>query len=300
MSFGPRHPVAAMPRRGLAIASMFTAALLFSVMTLATKMLGDPAWARPLPTAEVTLARFAFGTLVMLPLLFYRPARLLGADKLGLVWRGLSGGLAVYAYFLAIRYTTLTNAVLLNLTSIIFAPLFARVLLRERIGATAGVGIVVAAVGIALVTQPRMSSFRIGDLYGLASGVLAGAALTAVRRLRQEETAASVFFYFSAVGVPVSLAAMIGSPLVWPDPGGWRLLLLMSASSVGAQVLMTYGYRYVTTAQGVLITLSQIVYSAAAGALLFAEGISASTVAGGVLILLAGVAASRASLARHK
>jgi drug/metabolite transporter (DMT)-like permease len=214
------------------------------------------------------------------------------------VWRGLSGGLAVYTYFLAIRYTTLTNAVLLNLTSVVFAPLCARAVLKERIGRAAGFGIVAAAMGIALVTRPRADVLRIGDLYGLLSGVLAGTALTAVRRLRQEETASAVFFYFSLVGMPVSAATLIGSPLVCPDAVGWRLLVAMAGSSIGAQVLMTYGYRYVTTAQGVLITLSQIVYSAAAGAWLFAEAIAPATLLGALLILVAGIVASRASLSR--
>jgi len=277
---------------------MFLAALLFSLMTLTTKMLGNASWTKPLPTGEVTLARFGLGALAMMPLLWYRPARLLGRDRVGLVWRGLSGGLAVYTYFLAIRYTTLTNAVLLNLTSIVFAPLCAWAVLKERMGRAAGLGIVVAAVGIALVTRPRVDALRIGDLYGLLSGALAGAALTAVRRLRQEETASAVFFYFSLVGVPVSAATLIGSRLVWPDAMGWRLLIAMAGSSIGAQVLMTYGYRYVTTAQGVLITLSQIVYSAAAGAWLFAEDVVPATVVGALLILVAAIVASRASVSR--
>lgn len=299
MSLGPQHAAPEMPRRGLAVTSMFLAGALFAVMTMTAKMLGNPAWCRPLPTGEITLARFAFGVIVMLPLVFYKPARLLGTDRRGLLWRGLTGGVAVYTYFLAIRYTTLTNAVLLNLTSVAFAPLFARLYLGERMSRQSLIALLVAAVGIALVIRPRPDALRIGDLYGLISGMLAGMALTAVRRLRQEETAAAVFFYFSLVGVPVSLLGMAGSSLVLPDAAGWRLLLFMAAASVGAQVLMTYGYRYVTTAQGVLITLSQIVYSAIAGAILFSEPITMATVAGAVLILAAGITVSRAQPPRQ-
>ncbi|MBM3496747.1 MAG: DMT family transporter [Armatimonadetes bacterium] len=283
-----------MPRRGPAIAAMFLSAVLFGAMTVTTKMLSDPQWTRPLPTAEITLARFGFGALAMLPLLFVRSANLLGGDRRGLVWRGLMGGLAVYAYFLAIRHTTLSKAVLLNMTSVIFAPMFAWLLLRERVRRAALVGIGFAVVGILLVTRPQPGALLVGDAYGLLSGILAGVALTAVRRLRRNETASAVFFYFSLVGIPVSALAMVGSPIVWPDPAGWRLLLLMSGASIGAQVLMTYGYRYVTTSEGVLITLSQIAYAAAAGALLFGEPIAALTVVGAAFILTAGIAATRA------
>ncbi len=293
MTLGPRHAAIEMPRRGLAIAAMFLSAVLFAVMTTATKMLGNPAWGRPVPTAEVTLARFGIGAIVMLPLAFYKPAKLLGSDRRGLVWRGLTGGLAVYTYFLAIRHTTLTNAVLLNLTSVVFAPLCAWVYLGERPGRRVLAALGIAILGILFVIRPRIDAIRVGDAYGLASGVLAGMALTAVRKLRQQETAAAVFFYFSLVGIPVSLIAMVGSPIVVPSLAGWRLLLIMSVSSTGAQVLMTYGYRYVTTAQGVLITLSQIVYSALVGAWLFSEAIAPATLLGGALILGASIAVTR-------
>lgn len=293
MTLEPRHAGEAMPRRELAIIAMFTSAALFAIMTTATKMLGDPAWTRPLPTGEITLARFGFGALVMTPLIFYKPARLLGTDKRGLVWRGITGGLAVYTYFLAIQQTTLTNAVLLNLTSVVFAPAIARVYLGERMSRPAMAALGLAVVGILLVIRPTLGNVRMGDLYGLLSGALAGMALTAVRRLRQEETASAVFFYFCLVGIPVSLLAMIGTPVVVPDRTGWNLLLMMATSSVGAQVLMTYGYRYVTTVQGVLITLSQIVYSALAGAILFAEPVTGPTVIGALLILGAGIAVTR-------
>ncbi len=282
-----------MPRRGLAVAAMALAAMLFAVMTVTTKMLTDPSRTTPLPTGEITLARFGLGALAMVPLLFVPSASLLGKDRLGLVWRGLSGGLAVYAYFLAIRHTTLTKAVLLNMTSIIFAPLFAWMLLGERVSRHAAAGIMIAIIGVLLVTHPEPGAVMVGDAYGLLSGLLAGMALTAVRRLRQGETASAVFFYFSLVGIPVSLLAMAGTPFVWPDAVGWRLLVLMSASSIGAQVLMTYGYRYIATSEGVLITLSQIAYSAVAGALLFGEPIAGLTVIGAGLILLAGATATR-------
>jgi drug/metabolite transporter (DMT)-like permease len=273
---------------------MVVAAMLFAVMTIATKMLADPTWTTPIPTAEITFARFAFGAIVMSPLVCVRSACLLGSDRPGLIWRGLTGGLAVYAYFLAIRHTTLSKAVLLNMTSMIFAPLFAWLMLRERIGRSALIGSAIAVVGVVLVTRPTPDAVHVGDAYGLLSGVLAGLALTAVRRLRRHETASAVFFYFSLVGMPVSAIAMLGSPIVLPDASGWRLLLLMCSASVGAQVLMTYGYRYVTTSEGVLITLSQIAYAALAGALLFAEPVAALTVVGAGLILVAGIAATRA------
>lgn len=278
-----------LPRRGVAVVSMFLAGLLFAVMSLCAKAAGTTAAGVPIPASEATLFRFAFGTAVMLPFLGVRSARLLGEDKLGLTMRGVTGGLAVLFYFLALTYTTLTHAVLLNFTSIIFAPLFAFALLREKMGSRGLVAVALAAVGILLITGPLSGGCGLGDLAGLASGILAGVAVTAIRHLRRGETASSIFFYFSLVGMPIAAVGCLFQPLVWPTAIGWWLLVGMAASSVVAQMLQTFGYGYVRTSEGVLMTLSQIVYSSVASAVVFHEPIPPATLAGGVLILAAGI-----------
>jgi drug/metabolite transporter (DMT)-like permease len=66
---------------------------------------------------------------------------------------------------------------------------------------------------------------------------------------------------------------------------GWWVLLGMAASSVGGQILLTFGYKYVRAGEGGLITMSQLVYSAIAGVLLFHEPLTALTLVGASLIL---------------
>ncbi len=278
-----------MPRRGTAIAAMFLSAVLFSLMTLCTKATSLPIVGTPIPASEVTFFRFLFGFLAMLPLLWVKEARLLGQDRIGLLWRGLTGALAVFAFFVSLKTTSLAHAVILNYTFLVFGPVLAAILLKERIGRRAGVGIVVAVVGIVLITRPESGPLRSGDAWGLASGLLAGLSITTVRRLRQTETSASILFYFSAVGIPVALLGWIAQPPVWPTPMGWLILLAVGALSMGAQFLMTYGYRYVRTAEGVLLMLSQIVYTAAASTLVFGEPLTVSTWIGGALVVFAAV-----------
>lgn len=263
---------------------MFLSAILFAAMSLFSKALTGKGGAG-MNAAEVVVFRFVFGSVVMLPLLRVPGARLMGVDKPGLIWRGVSGGFAVLAYFLAIQYTTLTNAVLLNFTSTIFGPLFSAIFLREKMNRNSGLLLVVAMFGMWMVTFKGYHRPGIGDAYGLASGILAGAALTAVRRLRQTETASSVFFYFSLVGAPVAALGMIGQPIHTPTATGWWLLVGMASTSVAAQMFMTYGYRFVRTAEGTLMTLSQIVYSAVFSLLIFHEPIAPTTIIGGALIM---------------
>lgn len=283
---GPAGEWHGIPRRVPAIAAMLTSAICFAAMGAFAKAAASPQFAgSPMPAAQSVLFRFAFGVVVMLPLLFVPGANLLGNDRRGLILRGLSGGLAVYFYFLAISKTTLANAVLLNFTSVVFAPVFALLFLRERLDRAHSVGMVVALLGTGLVTRIGIAPPNIGDGAGLLSGLLAGVALATVRRLRRNETASSVFFYFSLVGLPVAGVGCLFEPLIWPTTQGWLLLFGTAATSVAAQMLMTYGYRYVPTVDGVLMTLSQVVYTAIIGVAVFHETPTASTLIGGGLIM---------------
>lgn len=271
-------------RRGPAFVAMFASGILFGVMALGARMTSrhGAAW---VPAAEVTFARHLFGAVAMLPLLAVPRARLLGHDRVGLLWRGLSGGVAVYLYFVALHHTTLTHAVLLNLSSVVFGPIFSAILLKERINRRTAIAITVASVGIVLITRPEAHGSVMGDLYALASGILAGSAITAVRRLRQNETAASVFFYFSIIGMPIAVLGFGTQRPIWPQPAGLWLLALICVSSLFAQLLMTYGYRFIRTAEGVVVTLSQVVFTAVMGVLLLHEPLCGATLLGGALIL---------------
>jgi drug/metabolite transporter (DMT)-like permease len=280
-------------RRGAAVAAMFLSGVLFAVMGLTTKATALPFAGRPLPAAQVALIRFAFGALMLLPLHGRGGIDLLGKNRRGLLGRGIYGGVAVCFYFLALQQTSLSHALLLNYTSLVFAPLFAAAFLRERITPRTCLAIAIALVGtlLVLVKGPETGRLNMGDLYGLLSGLLAGAAITEIRRLRQTETAWSVFFYLSIVGVPIALALMVGlnETLVWPTATGWLLLAAMATSSMVAQILMTLGFKYVRAAEGTLILMSQLVYTTAASVWLFGEQLGPMTAIGGALILGAAV-----------
>lgn len=289
------------PKTGVnyGVLAMLLAGFFFGMMVLCTKAAGKPFVGRPLPASETTLARFVVGILLMLPLSrphFGRPGvNLLGTNRRGLLKRGIFGGLSIYAYFLSLQYTLITHAQLLNCMSLFFAPLFAAWWLKERMTPRTMVACGVALVGTVMITRPGSGSAAtaLGDLFGLFSGLISGAAVVTIRQLRQTETAWSIFFYLSVIGLPVALFACWLQPLVMPTPVGWLLLLAISLTSVGAQMAISYGYKYVRAAEGVLITLSQVAYGALFGAWFLGESLTGWTFAGGALILAAAFWSSR-------
>ena len=78
-----------------------------------------------MPAAEVSVFRYLIG---MIPL-FLSPSFVanqpFGTDGKGLLLRGLLGGGAATAFFVGIQMTSLTNAIMLNASYIVWGPLLA-------------------------------------------------------------------------------------------------------------------------------------------------------------------------------
>ncbi len=244
-------------------------------------------------TGELSFFRFFTGLVVVVGYYavtrtgpnFSRP-RVLAA-------RGLFGGISVIAFFLAIDHLPVGAATLLNNTSPCYAALFAALFLGERLTLEVVAGLLSATVGAGLVaysTAPPGQAFSlgVGTAAGLFSAVTSGAALTAVRALRNSDTdSMTVLFSFSLIGSIVSFPlALLG----WKSPSGPVLWAAVGVGllSITAQFVMTYAFRYVSTAVGTSMTLLTPLFSWALGIAFLDERINALAVLG-VAICLAGV-----------
>lgn len=278
-----------------AIAAMSLAAMLFSIMGVSAKWAARSIPNLPtLPGAEIAFFRYLSGVIALLILSSMTGKELLGNDRPGLFWRGLSGGLASTCFFLGIQYTSLTHATLLNNTFIIWASLFAVFWLGEKLGWLGSFAVIGASIGVALVTNPQGGEIRIGDWISLFSGIMAGMAVVQIRRLRQTENSFSIFFYFNMVGLPISLLAMLlsHSKFILPAFSQVPILLLVGVSSVCSQLLMTYGYKEMRAAQGSLIMLTTVLSSALLSHWIFHDPISFYTICGGILIIISAAVLS--------
>jgi drug/metabolite transporter (DMT)-like permease len=278
--------------RRLALVSMCSAALLFATMSAVTKVATRPAGSAPaLSGGELAFYRYFFGLVSMLVLAQVRPISLSGNDRKGLIWRGMFGGIASTCFFLGIQYTSLTNATMLNYTFVIWAPLLAVFVLGEKPGWRQALGIGLGLSGVALVTRPEVGHVRAGDLVALFSGVMAGAGHVQIRKLRQGETSYAIFFYYNLLGIPCAMTALLLTGQSFHVPA-WQqipLLLMVGATSTAAQLLMTYGYRVLTTAQGSLISLTTMIYSTGMAFLFFQEPLPWTALLGGALILFSAL-----------
>ncbi|MBP1642938.1 MAG: hypothetical protein H6Q03_1607 [Acidobacteria bacterium] len=273
------------PRRPMLL--MLASALCFACMALAAKLAS-----RTLPAGEITLVRFA---IMLLPLALVPGWRrqALRFQRLDLlVYRGLFGGLAVLLYFFAIAHVPVGIATLLNYSSPVFSVLFAAVFLGERADPRLLGPFVAALAGVFLVSTGRTElagglTFGRWELAGLASAVLSGAAVAAIRAARRSESSWAIYGSFSIFGLVV--AAPFGfAGFRTPTAREWALLAAVGGFSIAAQLLMTYAYRWVTNLQAGVLAQLTVIVSLAAGALWLGERLGARALAGCVLTL-AGV-----------
>ncbi|MGV3622053.1 MAG: DMT family transporter [Archangium sp.] len=175
-----------------------------------------------------------------------------------LVMRGVFGGIAVVTYFYSIERLGAARGTVLNYTSPIYAALFANWFLHEKSSSAQRLGLVVATIGAALVTLSTAGATAwwvpdIGAVAGIVSAVTAGAAITVIRKLRDDTDALTVFAAFCVFGAftTAPMAAMSWAPLTWTT---FSICVAVGVLSIGGQLLFTWGMGFTSATTGSAVT----------------------------------------------
>lgn len=258
---------------------ILAAAVLAAVLMAVVKLAGET-----LPPTVIAFFRGAFGLLIMLPFMWrvglggfktHRPA-------LQLV-RAVCSGLILLASFHAFVHLPLAQV-----TSILFSrPLFVLVLaalfLSERLRWYRTTATLVGFVGVLIVMRPG-PGMEPAALIALAAAGLAAVNVVLVRILTRTDRTETLVFY-AVLAQTVVLA--IPAALDWETPDG-RELVLLAATAIVATLLQTCvvrGYRLAEASAMAPFEYSRLLFSTAAGMLLFAEYPDVWTGAGALLLI---------------
>jgi drug/metabolite transporter (DMT)-like permease len=277
------------PSRGRARALLFGAGVLFGLSAMLARL---AAVEGQMSGGRVTLVRFGVGVVAVLALFLVRPGTFRPVRYSLLISRGLFGGVAALLYFMALSMIPAGEASLLNNTFPIWAVILSFFLLGERPTVHLGVALAVASAGVFLVVGGGKLSFTLGtgEVLGILSAVMGGAAVTSIRALRATDNAPTIFFAMAIGGLLVSVPFAFG-PLA---PGPWPVAPLpwVAAGACGvvaflAQLLMTEAYGTLAVPEAAL--WQQLTPLATFGwALTLGERITGITLLG-VLLGIAGV-----------
>lgn len=261
--------------------------LMFAVMALCARSV-----AGRLSVGQVVCARFTIG-LVFLAFYFPLTGRRPRMGRPGL-WalRGIFGGGSVYFYFMAIDRLAVGPATLLNACWPICAAILGIFILKEQVNGHLAIGLTATTLGAGLVIWSTVHGGVLltsgsGALAGAASALLSGAAVIALRALRGDTDAASIFLSFCFFGLVFGLPFAVRDwrPL---SPDMLLPLLGVGLSSVVAQMLFTHAMGYVTAAAGGITIQLTPAFSWLLGALVLGEPLQPLSVVGS-LICMGGV-----------
>lgn len=238
---------------------------------------------------QLTVIRFVVGAAVSLVAFRLRPG-LYAPQHRRLLWgRGISGGIVVVLYFLALQRIPAGEAGMLYNLFPVIATGMSTVVFGERPTVHLVAGLLVATLGVVLVLGGGTLHLGVGPGEALAAGAAVFAAVSAVqiRAMRASDNAATIFFYFCLGGLPVALPFALGP---WPTAAGpWGVAVVMALAAFAAQVLMAEAYGALAISEAaVWLQLTPLAQYAIAAAIL-GEAITGAGTAG-VLVGVAGVA----------
>jgi drug/metabolite transporter (DMT)-like permease len=262
---------------------MVLSSVFFAAMAVAAKLASEE-----LSGSQVAFFRFAF---MLLPV-FLLPGMLKKAltfQRLDILfYRGFFGGVAVLLYFLAIEHVPVGIATLLNYSSPIFSVFFAAMFLGERADRRLLAPLGAALLGVALVAGGAGGEgglrFGIWEAAGLASSVLSGAAVAAIRAARRTEGSWAIYGSFTLFGL-LATAPFGIAQFRPPTRTEWLLLAAVGLTSVAAQLLMTYAYRWVTNLQAGVINQLTVILSMALGVAFLGDRLTPVQIFGSLLTL---------------
>ena len=263
---------------------MAASSVCFALMAFAAKLA-----AARLSGGEIAFCRFAFMMvpLLLVPRLGRKAVEFQRLDLLA--YRGIFGGTAVLLYFLAIAHIPVGIATLLNYSSPVFSVVFAALFLGERADRRLLIPLAAALLGLTLTVFGNPGSgtaLHLGrwELVGMASGVLSGAAVTAIRAARRTEGSWAVYGSFTLCGL-LATAPFALPRFAAPSLREWLLLAAVGGASVVAQLLMTWAYRWVTNLEAGVISQLTVVISMLLGVVLLDDRLTPLQLLGGALTL---------------
>ncbi|SDK31359.1 Permease of the drug/metabolite transporter (DMT) superfamily [Methylophilus rhizosphaerae] len=221
--------------------------------------------------------------------------------------RALTGFIALLLFFYAIAHLPLATAITLNYTSPMFLALLSPWLLTSEQPLsrwqqnTLNLCVVGGFIGVTLLLHPRWEAdLWLAGAVGLLSGLGAALAYVHVKQLGAAgEPDWRTVFYFTLVCSIASGGLMLNSqvtPLHWQD---LPLLLGLGISATISQLAMTRAYRTGQTLTVASLAYSTIVFATMIGVFWWGERLSWLEYIGMALIILSGVASSRASSPRR-
>lgn len=224
-------------------------------------------WSDPvvdIATAYFVFSRFLLGFIVVSATMLLQKQRFRPKNYHMLLGRTVANTVAVFCFYKAVAIGSVSEANILNMTYPLFVALFSWFFLKQQRDIFSLFVVVVAFVGVWLVLAPGDMNIGVANIWGLASGIAAAAAIIYLNVSRQYHDSQTILFVLFGLGA-IIIYCMYHDVIFWPGEKEFYYLLACSAAGVLGQYLLTYGFLFVTAVEGSIISSSRIVLAALLG-----------------------------------
>lgn len=273
------------------VAVALLAAASFALMAACTRVASQE-----LPQIEVVFFRNVIGLLLLIPLALKQKLTLRTGHPGLHLFRAGAGISAMYLYFYAISHLPLADVVLLNYTSPLFVSLFAVVWLKEKLTRSRQLSGLLGVIGMVFLFHPSSAVASLAGLAGLLSGLIAGLALTSVKKLSNTEPGLRIVILFALLA-----SLMSGLPMLWsftlPTGPVWFWLLAVGGLGNLGQLCLARAYRLAPASQVSPLGYSGLVFAGLIGFLAWQETPDLWMLGGTAFIIAAGLLVAREKVA---
>lgn len=199
--------------------------------------------------------------------------------------RGFFGMLGVLLYFIATKYLPTAEAAILQKSSPFFVVVFAAILLKEKVTKIDVISLLLAFVGVAIITKPT-GDFNIYSIVAFLSALFAAMAYVIIGMLKGKEEGETVMLAFGLVTVVILAPFMIKGFKV-PNAKEALGMLMVGIGGACGQYFLTKSYLMAPASKVSIYNYSSVVFSSIFGYFLFGDKIDFATGIGMILVFVA-------------
>lgn len=280
---------------------MLGAALFFAAMGYYVKILSSTMGA-----GDIVFLRNLLALVFIMPIMLSGRAKSKGGKPFRLIFRGVSGFLALFCYFYAITELPLGTAVTLGKVEPFFTAILAWLILKEKPNRLVWTALFIGFAGVILLMHPEKGELNYGSAAALLSGFLAALAYTTIRDLRDSYSPVAIVGSFAVAGIagpPLVYLAAYHTPLgteflralfvKMPSTfAEWYGVVMVGIFATIAQYLLTRAYSLTRASVVAAVGYSGLFFSTLAGIIAGDKIPDIMGICGIILVAISGIAAS--------
>jgi drug/metabolite transporter (DMT)-like permease len=246
------------------------------------------------PLGQLVFARSLFGLIPLLLLLAWQsklPHALYTKNARAHVTRGMTNLSGMFFNYAGLARIPLADATAIGYATPLFTVILAALFLGEIVRLWRWGAVMVGFVGVLLMLWPYLGAGvadAAGAIYVLIAAFLFGVAMTQVRHMTATETTGALVFYYSVLGIVLSLVTIFWG---WVVPDAMGLLSLFMLGIVGglAQILMTESFRHAPASVLAPFAYTSMIWAVLIGYFWFGEVPEIIVLAGAAIVIGAGL-----------